>query len=227
MNILNLQQKQKGFSILAVILVIVAVIVAIGVWSLSGQTNTSNASNSSSDILASSIANDGASIKLAFDTLVINGASPTSIVFIPPTTATTAPNMLDVVAGIQLPKPNAKTVRQGSTVPEGMWIYAPNTFSAKTIGSSSIDKLIVIAGVKDSVCQRINNTLYGSTTIPPSGITDVNALFSDVTAANPTTMASSFSLATSTTTADGWTSGCLSTGGIADKNLYFKVLQAN
>lgn len=214
-------KQQQGFSILAVILVIVAVIVAIGVWALSGQTNTSNSSNSSADIQAASIVNDGGSIKLAFDTLIINGTSAANITFIPNTAGTG--NMLDPTTGIQSPKPNSNAIRTGATVPDGLWVYNPTAFKGATVGTTAADQAIVLSGIKDSVCSRINNTLYGSTVLP---VLSAAAPVTSATAAAPTTAAAIDLSSIAATPPTGWTSGCIATG-TADSNFYFRILKAN
>lgn len=188
MQQINLK-KQTGFSILAVILVIVAVIVAIGVWALSGQTNTSNLGNSTSDIQAASIINDSSSMKLAFDSLIVNGYSASSIVFLPNTASTgTAPNMLEPTNGVQVPKPNTKAIKAGSIAPEGIWVYNPTGFKLVSLGgSTAAEQILLLAGVKKDVCERINNTLHGSTTIPNVALTATSDAFvTGATESSPT-----------------------------------------
>lgn len=215
--------SQAGFSILAVILVIVAVIVAIGVWALSGQTNTSTSGNSSADIQAASIANDASAIKLAFDTMVINGASPDNIIFKPNDTSSN--NVLSIANLGQLPRPNSNAIRQDAVAPDGVWTYSKNV-AASSIGTSAPDFVILLSGVKDSVCQRINNSLYGDPTIPTyTGIAISDGFTSGSSTLNPnTTVALDFeghglpSL--------GWGSGCFKPSGKTDHNVYFRVLKA-
>ena len=215
-------KKQQGFSILAVILVIVAVIVAIGVWALSGQTNTSNSGNSTSDIQASSIVNDASSIKLAFDSLLINGANSANIVFVPNQPSTgSVPNMLDPSNGIQYPKPNSNAIKATPDATQGIWVYNSTTFKGSSVGTTAADQTIVLAGLKDIVCQRINNTLYGLAVTP---VTTVTTPTLGATATAPTTTAA-IDLST-VTAANGWSSGCISTG-TADSNFYFRILRAN
>jgi hypothetical protein len=224
-------KKQQGFSVLAIILVVVAVIVAIGVWALSGQTNTSTTGNSTSDIQASSIVSDGAAIKLSFDNLVINGSSASTVVFVPNVASTaTAPNMLDPTVGIQVPRPNANAIRTGATIPEGIWVYNGTTFKGSAVGvAGTADQAILLAGVKDTVCSRINNNNNGTTAIPAVTTITTGAAFVTLTSSPAPTTAVAIDLnaaATAAATA-GWTSGCVSANGVADNNLYFRVLKAN
>lgn len=158
--------KQKGFSILAVILVIVAVIVAIGVWALSGQTNTSSSGNKTNDIKAAAIINDGAAIKLAFDTLVINGSNANSITLIPNTASTPAiPNLADPTNGIQITKLNSKFLNDNPAPNAGLWML-------KTIDYTTfVSQVVMISGLNEDICKRINFQLHGVSAIPnlPTG----------------------------------------------------------
>jgi type II secretory pathway pseudopilin PulG len=217
-------KKQQGFSILGVILFIVILIVAISVWALSGQTNTNNSGNTTADIQAASIGNDASSIKLAFDTLVINGATPSTIIFTPnvATTAST-PNILDQTTGLQIPRPNVNSVRTAVAEPEGIWVYS-KTLTGNNIGTSAADFAIVLAGVKNTVCERINFNLYGVATIPPVTTPTTGAGFvTGATVGAPTTTAA----ITLPAGANGWSSGCISANGVADNNMYFRILKAN
>ena len=218
--------KQQGFSILAVILVIVAVIVAIGVWALSGQTNTSSSGNSTSDIQASSLVNDSGALKLAYDTLVINGSSASSIVFVPNTASTPgAPNVLDPVNGVQLPKPNANAIKVGAGATEGIWVFNKTGFVGNGVGTASADPVVLVAGIKKTVCERVNNTLYGSTTIPVSTLATSAAATTGALSTSPTSTAAVDISAVAA--AAGWTSGCFTTVAGGEDNVYFRVLKQN
>lgn len=215
-------KKQKGFSILAIILVIVAVVVAIGVWALSGQTNTSNSSTSSADIQAAAIAGDASAIKSAYDALLVSGANAANIGFVPNTASTTAvPNMLDPTTGIQVPKPNSNAIKTTPAANDGIWVYNASGFVGNSVGTATADPIIAVGGIKDSVCMRINNTIYGSSTIPASGIASITT---GATAAAPVSAAAFTPIVT---VASGWTSGCLTTTAGADNNFYFRVLKVN
>lgn len=228
MKLVNLKQE-KGFSILAVILVIVAVIVAIGVWALSGQTNTSNSATSSVDIQAASLINDSGAIKSAFDSLLIGGANATSIVFTPNTASTTAaPNMLDPSTGIQVPKVNSNAIRTGATAPEGLWLYNGTNFKGWNVGTvSGKDQVIMVFGIKTAVCQRVNAMLYGATSVPQPYTSDTGlTMTGSATATDPNfATAMDFFAAAGL---NGWVTGCFSLNSSQpDQNAFFRVLKAN
>lgn len=215
------KNKQGGFSILGVILVVVAIVGVLGVWAMSGQTNTSSASTSSADVMGSSIVNDGSAIKATFDTLLVNGSAATSITFIPAQAGTN--NMLDPTNGIQKPNPNSNAL-VNTTFPNGAWIYKPSGFKGNGIGTAADDQVIILGGIKDGVCQQLNNRLYGATTIPASNLANT-AFTTGAAAATPTsTNASDVSAVAGVS---GWMAGCVTTTNGADNNVYFRVLKAN
>lgn len=222
MKKINLNKK-NGFSILAIILVIVAVISAIAVWALTGKTNTNNSGDSSNSVLASGIIQDTSSFKLAYDTLVINGTS--NIVFVPGLAA--ANNMLDPKTGVEYASAAPNAIRSGATAPEGKWVYMTNFYSAN--GPSQADPAVVLTGVKDSVCQQINKTLYGSTYVPAfTPITSSAAVVSGATVAAPTSSTTiDFNSVTEFKTIF-WTAGCFaSNANLPDNNIVFKILKIN
>lgn len=87
------------------------------------------------------------------------------------------------------------------------------------------DQTVFLTGIKDSVCARINNTLYGSTVIP--SLTTGGITFSaDISVNNPNSTISvnlsGYPLV------NGWTSGCVGmNNNTLNQNFYFRVLKAN
>ena len=221
MKTLNIKKK-NGFSILAIILVIVAVIVAIGVWALSGKTNSNNSGEGSNSILASTIVNDGSSIKLAFDTLTIKGVS--NIIFVPNQSGEN--NVLDPVNGITAYKASAQAINKDQPEPMGTWVYSKNF--GTTISPSNPDTAILLSGVKDSICKTINKTLHNVDSIPEYGpATGANFFVAGATIANPnTTTAIDFNSAVGTRDLT-WDTGCIKPPGATDQNLFFKVIKIN
>ncbi len=225
MRNINIKNK-NGFSILAVILVIVAVIVAIGVWALSGESNTSSSSSSSAKIAASAIINNASSIKLAYDTAVINGASPASITFMPNVAGST--NILDPVNGINLPKESANIFKADYLEPNGIWTLNKNFYAI--LGSPGQPEIAVtLAGIKDSVCQEINKNVNGSDFIPvypPFNNSEQFVVGS--TASNPnTTTQIDFSTGGTDTNSLSWELGCIKGANANDNNVFYRVLKIN
>lgn len=229
--------KRNGFSILAVILVIVAAIVAIGIWSLSGQRRISNDNNI--DVQVSALINDSIAIQAAYDNLLIrNGVGSTSITFLPNTASTVAaPNILDPVTGIQVPKVNRSIIRDGTiTSVEGIWVFTHLISQPPGVGSSSElfpiarTEGLMIAGIKDSVCKHINykvNNYTGTTPNRNEGTTgSVSLYFGGTTVAKPLSAAVTPIVNGSMSAIAGWTSGCVKINpGVADNGVYFKILQ--
>ncbi len=217
-------KKKNGFSILAIILVIVAVIVAIGVWALSGESNSGSSQSTTSDVQASSILNDTGSIMSQFDRWIISGYTAERIIFKP--NENNPYNLLDPNSGIAAMRPPSGVIRGEAAIPEGMYVYT-KTIKGNQIGTEKNDYGIIVAGVKASTCRRLNYSLYGSETIPKvSAVANSAAFVSGATAADPT----------STTLIDlstndaliGWAKGCVaSASSDSDENVFFRIMKPN
>lgn len=217
----SMKGKQGGFSILSVILVVVAIIGVLGAWAMSGQTNTSSASTSTTDVVGSSLISDAMAIKSTFDALMVNGSAASTITFIPNTAGSS--NILDPTNGIQRPVPMASAF-SSTVAPSGMWVYHPTGFAGNNIGTGSDDPALFLRGVKDGVCGQINNRLHGSSAIPATIFSQgIFTLGATVSAPTSVTIAGFASIAE----VEGWMSGCIGTTGGADKNVYFYILKAN
>jgi len=218
-------KKRNGFSILAIILVIVAVIVAIGVWALSGQTNTSSSADSSTSILASTIVNDSSSIKLAYDTLNIQNAS--NIVFVPNQSSNSnSQNILDPLNSIAVLQAPSKAMNLEIGEPAGIWVYSKNFGTMN--GPSNNDTVVLLAGIKDTVCKSINKNLHGSEVIPEYGpFNGASQFVAGATALNPNTNAQVEFNSAVITREIFWTSGCIRPLGATDQNVFFRVLKVS
>lgn len=229
-NMKNINIKSRnGFSILAIILVIVVIIVAIGLWALSGQTNTNSTNDSGNTLLAQTIMQDSGSIKLAYDTLTISGATSSNIVFMPNIpSSSNAPNMLDPVNGISLPTPPAKAINTDlGGAPTGIWTYS-KVFNSN-ISNSNPDYAIILSGITDGVCKQINKTLYNSDNIPEYGPASGAPFFtSGATATNPNTN-QAIDLPSGGVQVNSlpWDKGCIRSPGSTNQNAFFRILKIN
>lgn len=201
-------KKQTGFSILAVILVIVAVVVAIGIWSLSGQNNTNN--NNNMDLAIEGLLNDSLAIKSKVDSLVLEKG----------------PNYNMRDSGFTYDKPaiSRLLIKNNATSSEGKWIVNPSNFYAFNIGyNANSDATLLIGGINDIACKKINYKIYGSTTVPvissPSSSNAVVDPITDYFAINYVYLPSYAGL-------NGWNKGCFNAGGAVDNNVFFLVLHA-
>ena len=223
-------RKQKGFSILAVILIVVGIVALLGAWALSGQTNSQSASDSSSDVLASGLAQDAAAVKAVFDTIAVRGVGLNEIVYNPALVsgAGSDVNILNPLTGIQRPVPNpavlvAAPPAVGVAGIAGYWIYHKG-LKLPGIGTGAEDFSIVLSGLRKGACQKINERLNSAAnTEPPvaTGFTEV-LLLGAPTLATPNS-ATEADLST-VTTFTGWTAGCFATTD--SKYVFFRVLRA-
>lgn len=205
--------KSKGFSILAVILVIVAVIVGIGIWALSGQTNTSNYSENNLNIAVSALINDSATLKTEYDRIVINGGDPTKAadqneVFIYNNVFTFA---------LTLPVNNNIIKKDSNYLDQGYWLLG--SVVGNNVGTVAPDPALVILGVKQDICKQINKNLYGTTNIPTTTISNPIAS----SGRNPIFYSPDISALTATS---GWLQGCVGTDRGIDANMFFRIVAA-
>lgn len=217
-------KKQNGFSILAVILVIVAVVIAIGIWALSGNSNTQNTSNAGHEALTMSLINDGLIIKSVYDKYLITGIHPELIVYKPGLAWDVKnPNILDPVEGISIPNVSRKLIREGASFPEGAWLYVP-IYTNSTSGVIDSQAAIVI-GVTDKVCSNINRILFGDSRVPKSNDTLAN-LIAGVTNMNPTIAELNAEINISEfPKMERWPNGCLNLEDKPDNNVYFQTMK--
>lgn len=218
-------KKQKGFSILAILLISIAIIGAIAAWSLSSQSNISDSKNIT--LQASSIIEDSQAIKIAYDSLLYQGANVSNIVFVPKQSSTVnSPNILDPNNGVVLSAISKEVIRTGASAPEGIWVYNPTGFKGRSVGTLTSDPVILLAGIKDTVCLEINRSLYNITTRAAYPSLDSLSLVSDATISYPMStkefnlnnMMYGFSPA-------GWTMGCIFTMEASDNNIFFRILK--
>lgn len=218
-------KKRNGFSILAIILVIVIIVSTIGIYAASGESNIGSMKGNA-DIIGAALITDGTNIQSSYNQLIINGANPSSIVFIPNINSTpTAPNILDPTNGIAFNGINSNIVRSGASDTEGMWVFNNSSFTIGNVGTTQADPTILIVGIKDSICKEINYSLYGSTTIPSYGSPGTPSPATYIygaTLANPMT---TYGLGGNGAAYSGWMRGCLKIGNKTDWNMYFHILK--
>lgn len=218
--------KKNGFSILAVILVIVCSIVAIGIWTLTGQTNLTKFTTNITETQVAAVMNEAQAIKQTYDQFLYNGASVNNIVFIPNQAHNpTVFNLLDPKTGVSLNlKINPKILKDGYTLPAGMWVYNPTGYRGHNVGTSLGDPIILFSGIKLDICKAINKSIYGS----PAVLTTFEygtseSIVAGATINNPTSTVSingGFSPLN-----NNWTKGCFNLSGNLDDNVYFQVLK--
>jgi hypothetical protein len=155
-------------------------------------------------------------IKTGFDAVTLGGTLPASVTF--DTTDTTG--VFNPTTGGAVPQSVDPTLIDSTLLAAnniyGYWIYRKNALTISGVGvgvgvAATADYTMMVAGLKQGICQQINNTLHGISliTAPPTiAIADialVGALAGPPTAAAPTN-AGNAQAVTST-----WMNGCYTT----------------
>lgn len=221
----NISNKQKGFSILSVILFMVVIISAFSIWALSGNSNAKG-SDDKNKLYASSIINDGAKLKLAFDIVAIKGGK-TGKIFMDPSKDitfdkyTTSPyNMYGPETGIKQFDLNNNIFRDDFN-DSNVFIYNGSNFKGN-VGTSDPDPTIILYNIKDSICKIINQINNGTDILPifngnlqeQATNWDYMISYEDIDLSNISETLN-------------WTSGCVNINNIADHSMYFRILKVN
>lgn len=105
------------------------------------------------------------------------------------------------------------TIKAPTATSAGHW-YLNKVTPANTLGSATVDPMVILPGLRQDVCGRVNTLLYGSATIPAAG--------TDLSVWTTATVDGAISAVAGVA---GWPEGCISTSD--SKYVYFKVIQEN
>lgn len=224
----KLNKNQQGYSILSVILVVVVMIVAISVWSLSGQTNLSNNSNGNIDVQATSLINDGLAYKSRFNQYQLEGATQTSIAYLPGgvTNTSTQFNLIDPNVGVPDKQVNTQLLNTSLSANEGYWVYLPYVATplGKSISVNDYERIIAVGGIKDSVCKRINYIISGTEMIFNFG-SGSSSLLSGITKSVPYKVSTIYMPPVPGPVMTPV--GCGGNSSAPDHNLFYVIMQIN
>lgn len=168
-----INKKQKGFSVLAIILTIVAIIIALGVWMISGNSNTTSLGSMSSNVEATNIINQATSLQSAYSILQSKGYTTNNILVINDSQSPDylkENNIYNPNSSIEVPIISPKAFHADLKSTEGYWVF---NFKGINIGGransnepNAVYPAVLIAGIKDSVCKSINQSIKNNPTIP-------------------------------------------------------------
>lgn len=180
-------KKQQGFSVLAIILTIVAIIVALGVWMISGNSNTSSLGSMSSNVEATNIMNQAASLQSAYSILQSKGYTKDNILVINDPQSPDylkENNIYNPNSSIEVPIISPKAFHENLKSTEGYWVF--NFVGVNVDGRtdrfnpSNVYPSVLIAGIKDSVCKSINQSIKNNPMIPKGdGVIDSRPIGSE------------------------------------------------
>lgn len=236
-------KKQQGFSILTFLLVIVITIATIGVWATSGNSGRStNTINDELNFLTMNLIQDSSAIKATYDQIYINQGDYQKITFIPNDPSPN--NILNPTTGIISPKVHPFLIEDNHLPTDGIWIYNPRNFTADNIGDAGPDPAIMVFGITDAACAKINMTLHNFPFIltvpnrfpsPASTVGGASVLFptSNADISSISYLTNNGSINGSESTGLAWTAGCISTATSAtnyvgyNQNMFFRVLKTH
>lgn len=210
--------KQKGIAILPLLLMAVIIGGALVAWTATSRANTSGAQDSNNKVMGASVIDQGKSLEMVVSNYLTNGVTATALTF----DTTANGGVFNPNDGVTKPSVNGNLLAS-STAPDGIWVYN-KVFKANGIGTAAgVDYIATVSGLKQGTCQKINEILYNSTTVPAAGVA-TSAFTGGATAAAPTSTSTAADLSAVAGVAN-WTAGCVSTTD--SKYVYFHVLNAS
>lgn len=219
-------RRQQGF-IQAILLFGIALMAAIlGGFALANRSPTSQTDTEQAKVNASVALKEGADLQngvLRFGNDFGSSAITKTLDFsdtpnkglFDPTARYASPQLMPAAAFASGVDP---AISAPSQYVAGHW-YLNGATPANGIGTTVADPMAVLPDLREDVCARIDNMLYGSNTIPAS--TGKLAAWASDTAPADGGISALAGVA-------GWAEGCVATqGDTPTKYVYFKVLQEN
>ena len=147
---------------------IVAIVVLIGVYAMSGKTDSQSSAGAS--VAASSVMSDAQAISQTAQTIAIQQTTTVASEMFSPAAANNS-TLTNIIAtssgsGMQDPTPPAQALRTSSalTAVEGYYVFMPNGTGAGGVGGFPA---VALAGVTDAVCKAYMSNIYGSSASNP------------------------------------------------------------
>jgi hypothetical protein len=161
---IQLPSRQKGFSLLTGFILVIIMLGSLAFF-LAGQgINSSFGAIYSNTSKASSLLTSAGYLKAGFDSVLLNGTVANEVRFNDAVNV----GMFNSDTGGAAPQPLDPLIFD-TAVTSKYWIYRSNLILLENVGGSGNligDYTVIAVGLREAICQQINNILYGSTTIP-------------------------------------------------------------
>ena len=221
--------KQKGFSLLTGFILSIVMFGTLAFF-LAGQgINSGFGSTYSNTSKVSGLLTSAGYISTGFDTVTLGGATASQVTFdtgqygiFNPTSGGAATQSLDPTMFTDVSVQATSLAAAGGS--HGYWIYRKDGITLNAVGTISSDFTLVASGLKLGICQQINNTLLGSTTIPSLSLAE-SALVGTPAAASNNTVTTAVTLLTNGGIA-GRLNGCYQTNDATPVYVYIHTLLA-
>ncbi len=112
------------------------------------------------------------------------------------------------------PNSSYATIKSPSAEAAGHW-YINKATAGNILATTAADPMVILPGIRQEVCGRVNTLLYGSSAIPTS------------TAAVADWIAGTDGGISSNGDVEGWPEGCVATNDSTPEYVYFKAVQEN
>lgn len=112
------------------------------------------------------------------------------------------------------PNSTFATIKSPSAAAAGHW-YINKATAGNILATTAADPMVILPGIRQDVCGRVNTLLYGSSAIPAS-----TAAIADWIAGTDGGIATNGDV-------EGWPEGCVATSDGTPEYVYFKAVQEN
>lgn len=222
--------SNAGIAIGPILFVVAILAVLVGALAAGSGSFSSSTTEDANRVNATTLIQQGTSIKSGMDRLLVNGYDASSIIVSPTFSNEAAEYALFAPNGGGLtPQVPPVTV----VVPGGNWDFVPQA-NLPGIGSSGANDFVVAVEVKSAaMCKAINGIIFGKSapqtmTVPTAsaGMAITLTAATGTDAVSPA--ANSFDLSVSglADPLNGRTQACFSDGGSAPKFFYYQIISA-
>ena len=215
------KQKQAGFIQAALLFGIALMTAVLGGFALANRSPTSQTDTEQAKVNASVILKQASDLRDGVARFASDfGAS--SVVGTLDFSSTASQGLFDPAARYASPQimPTTAfaagedvTIKPPTATSAGHW-YINKVTPGNALGSATVDPMVILPGLRQDVCGRVNTLLYGAPTIPAAG-TDLSVW----------TTATVDGAISGVAGVAGWPEGCISTSD--SKYVYFKAIQEN
>lgn len=214
--------RQRGFSILTGFILAIVMFGSLAFFLAGRGINTGFGSTYTNTSKVSALLASASYIATGFDAVTLNGTLPTAVLF--DSTATTG--IFNPDSGGASPQPLDPSLFQlraagpsmGSL--DGYFIYRKNGVILNSIGTGTGEYTIIVSGLKQAICEKINFNLHGSTTIPSSGLNDSVLVGDGTTLITAPTFTGAADLSAVAGTV-AWMNGCYQSGTAGTGNYVY------
>ena len=221
---INVRSREQGFIQAALLFGIALITAVLGGFALANRSPTSQTDAEQAKVNASVILKQASDLRdgvaryagdfgssAVLNTLDLSAVANTGL--FDPQFRYASPQIMPR-ATFRDPNSTYATIKSPSAAAAGHW-YINKATAGNILATTAADPMVILPGIRQDVCGRVNTLLYGSSAIPTS------------TAAVAAWIAGTDGGISSNGDVEGWPEGCVATNDATPEYVYFKAVQEN